>query len=152
MIATLQRKPLGQLLLTKGLIKRRRNIRRVIHNFRLLTEELGDKDTQLAEFVDSSNANFKALANQSDNIQAALRELPPTLRQADTTLTNATGLANQIGVSWTLTGAPDRVAAELAAIGRVGPAEIKRVAAKVLDLDRAAVVVGTPAARPVGGR
>ena len=53
------------------------NIKRVIHNFRLLTEELGKKDTQLAEFVDSSNANFKALRRtRSENIQAALRELP----------------------------------------------------------------------------
>jgi phospholipid/cholesterol/gamma-HCH transport system substrate-binding protein len=72
-------------------------VRHVIHNFRLLTEELGKKDTQLAEFVDSSNANFKALANQDANIQATLRELPPTLQQAETTLTNATGLANQLG-------------------------------------------------------
>jgi phospholipid/cholesterol/gamma-HCH transport system substrate-binding protein len=79
------------------LSERRRNVRRVIHNFRLLTEELGDKDTQLAEFVDSSNANFEALAQQDANLRDTLRELPPTLQQAETTLGKATTLANELG-------------------------------------------------------
>ena len=38
------------------LAKRRHNIKRVIHNFSLLTEELGSKDQQLADFVVNSNA------------------------------------------------------------------------------------------------
>jgi phospholipid/cholesterol/gamma-HCH transport system substrate-binding protein len=84
-------------LITAKLKDRRENLKRVIHNFRLLTEELGKKDTQLAELVDSSNANFKAFAAQDQNIQAALRELPPTLQQAETTLTKVTPLANQLG-------------------------------------------------------
>jgi phospholipid/cholesterol/gamma-HCH transport system substrate-binding protein len=79
------------------LAKRRRNVRRVIHNFRLLTEELGAKDTQLAEFVDSSNANFEALARQDANLRDTLRELPPTLQQAETTLTNAKTFADELG-------------------------------------------------------
>ena len=87
--------------ITQELAKRRRNTRRVIHNFRLLTEELGDKDTQLAELVDSSNANFKALANQDANLRAALRELPPTLEQAKTTLGKTTTLANELGPTMT---------------------------------------------------
>jgi phospholipid/cholesterol/gamma-HCH transport system substrate-binding protein len=69
----------------------------VIHNFRLLTEELGNKDTQLAQFVDSSNTNFQAFAQQDNNLRAALRELPPTLQQAETTLGKTTTLANQLG-------------------------------------------------------
>jgi len=83
--------------ITQKLAERRRNTRRVIHNFRLLAEELGDKDTQLAEFVDSSNANFEALAAQDGNLRAALRELPPTLQQAETTLGKATVLADELG-------------------------------------------------------
>jgi phospholipid/cholesterol/gamma-HCH transport system substrate-binding protein len=83
--------------ITKELAKRRRNTRRVIHNFRLLTEALGDKDTQLAQFVDSSNANFAAFAAQDNNLRAALRELPPTLQQAETTLGKTTTLANELG-------------------------------------------------------
>jgi phospholipid/cholesterol/gamma-HCH transport system substrate-binding protein len=83
--------------ITGKLSERRRNLRRVIHNFRLLTEELGAKDTQLAQFVDSSNANFQALAAQDANLRATLRELPPTLRQAETTLGKTTTLANELG-------------------------------------------------------
>ena len=83
--------------ITKELAKRERNMKRVVHNFRLLTEELGDKDTQLAELVDSSNANFQALAAQDQNLRSALRELPPTLQQAQTTLTKTTTLANELG-------------------------------------------------------
>ena len=83
--------------ITKLLAERRRNTKRVIHNFRLLTEELGSKDTQLAELVDSSNANFQALASQDQNLRAALRELPPTLQQAETTLGKTTALADELG-------------------------------------------------------
>jgi phospholipid/cholesterol/gamma-HCH transport system substrate-binding protein len=83
--------------ITKELAKRKRNTRRVIHNFRLLTEELGNKDTQLAQLVDSSNQNFQAFAAQDDNLRAALRELPPTLQQAESTLGKATTLANELG-------------------------------------------------------
>jgi phospholipid/cholesterol/gamma-HCH transport system substrate-binding protein len=83
--------------ITKELSKRRQNTRRVIHNFRLLTEELGNKDTQLAQLVDSSNQNFQAFAAQDQNLRAALRELPPTLTQAQSTLGKATTLANELG-------------------------------------------------------
>ena len=44
------------------LARRQVNIRRVIHNFSLLVEELGGKDDQLAEFVENSNAVFAVLA------------------------------------------------------------------------------------------
>ncbi len=41
--------------ITKGLAKRRANIARSISNFKKVSEELGARDTQLAEFVSSSN-------------------------------------------------------------------------------------------------
>jgi phospholipid/cholesterol/gamma-HCH transport system substrate-binding protein len=83
--------------ITTLLAERRKNSRRVIHNFRLLAEELGAKDTQLAAFVDSSNANFQALARQDSNIRATLRELPPTLQQAESALTKTQTLASELG-------------------------------------------------------
>jgi phospholipid/cholesterol/gamma-HCH transport system substrate-binding protein len=45
----------------------------------------------------SSNANFQALAAQDQNIRESLRLLPPTLRQAKTTLTSANALSKQLG-------------------------------------------------------
>jgi phospholipid/cholesterol/gamma-HCH transport system substrate-binding protein len=83
--------------ITTALATRRRSIKRVIHNFSLLSQELGKKDTQLAGLVDSSNANFQALASQDQNLRGALRELPPTLQQADSTLGKAKTLADQLG-------------------------------------------------------
>jgi phospholipid/cholesterol/gamma-HCH transport system substrate-binding protein len=81
-----------------GLVSQRKaNIKRVIHNFSLLATELGKRDTQLAEFVGSANANFKALANQSANIQESLRLLPGTLTTARTSLVKADALAKQLG-------------------------------------------------------
>lgn len=83
--------------ITKRLIARRGNLRRVVHNFQLLANELGDKDTQLAAFVDSANANFAAIARQDANLRAALRELPGTLSQTASTLRGVDALATNLG-------------------------------------------------------
>jgi phospholipid/cholesterol/gamma-HCH transport system substrate-binding protein len=83
--------------ITKGLVVRRRNLQRVVHNFQELANELGDKDTQLASFVDSANANFAAIARQDANLRAALRELPGTLGQTAATLRGVDALATNLG-------------------------------------------------------
>ena len=82
---------------TKGLIKRRRNIRRVIHNFQELSTALGDKDKQLASFVDSSNANFEAFAQEEGSLREALQLFPGTLSQTATTLQHTNSLAKELG-------------------------------------------------------
>lgn len=76
---------------------RRKNIKRVIHNFSLLTKELGDKDTQLADFVESSNAVFGVLARQDANLRATLQELPSALDETQTTLAKVDRLAGVLG-------------------------------------------------------
>ena len=83
--------------ITAELAERRRNVRRVVHDFRLLTEELGAHDDQLAALVDSANANFGALARQDSSLRAALRELPPTLETARDSLGKADDLASELG-------------------------------------------------------
>ena len=82
---------------TLALAERRRNLRRVIHNFQELATELGSKDEQLAAFVDSANANFEALAAEEDSIRESLRLLPGTLGQTETTLRKASTLATELG-------------------------------------------------------
>lgn len=83
--------------IAEQLAKRRTNIKRVIHNFSLLVDELGSKDDQLASFVDSSNAVFAALAEEDENLRAALQELPSTLDETQTALGKAKLLANELG-------------------------------------------------------
>src|SRR4029079_603857 len=55
--------------INEGLALARKNLARVVHNFSLLTDELGRRDTQLANFVQNNNAVFATLAGQD----AALR-------------------------------------------------------------------------------
>jgi phospholipid/cholesterol/gamma-HCH transport system substrate-binding protein len=59
------------------------NVSHGIHNFRLLLEALGNKDKQLAELVDSSNAVFATFSQQDRQVQETLRELPGVLRQTN---------------------------------------------------------------------
>jgi len=79
------------------LAKRRENIKRVVHNFSLLTGELGSKDQQIADFVQSSNAVFAILAEQSSNLEETLRRLPGTLDTTSTTLAKVDTMAKVLG-------------------------------------------------------
>ena len=79
------------------LISRRHNIKRVIHNFQLLSTALAKRDDQLAGFVDSANKNFEAFASEESSLRAALREFPGALSQTTTTLTKTDKLAGQLG-------------------------------------------------------
>jgi phospholipid/cholesterol/gamma-HCH transport system substrate-binding protein len=73
--------------------KRRANLRRAVHSFRLLSEELARRDTELGEFVDSSAAALGGFAAREAEVRAALRELPGTLRATGAALTSAQGFA-----------------------------------------------------------
>ena len=83
--------------ITRLLVGRRQNLRRVIHNFQELSTALGQRDKQLASLVDSANANFQALASQQDALREAIRLFPGTLDQTEQTLTKTSALAAQLG-------------------------------------------------------
>lgn len=83
--------------LNTALARRQANIRRTIHNFRLLAEALGAKDDQLATLVDASNRVFRAFASQDARLREALRLLPGTLDATDTGLQKADRLATVLG-------------------------------------------------------
>jgi len=83
--------------INEQLARRDDNIRRAIHNFSLLTEELGKKDDQVADFVVDSNAVFASLASQDAALRETLRELPSSLRVTNTNLGKAQALADELG-------------------------------------------------------
>ena len=83
--------------ITSQLKERRVNIRRTVHNFQLLANALGDKDAQLTQLVDSTDAVFRAFASEDQNIQATLAQLPPTLTDTQVTLRKLTTLGNTLG-------------------------------------------------------
>ena len=82
------------------LSERRENAERAIHSFRLLAEELGKKDSQLASLIDSSNANFQVFAEQEANLRRALQLFPAALATTEDTLGKAEDLANELGPSF----------------------------------------------------
>jgi phospholipid/cholesterol/gamma-HCH transport system substrate-binding protein len=77
--------------------QRKKNVARVIHNFRLITDALASTDGTLGRFVESSNANFAAFASQDAALREALSLLPGTLQVAQTTLGKADKLALTAG-------------------------------------------------------
>jgi phospholipid/cholesterol/gamma-HCH transport system substrate-binding protein len=83
--------------ITGLLAQRRHNIKHVIHNFQELATQVGTKDDQLGQLVDSANANFQSFAAEEASIRESLRLLPGTLGQTETTLGKASTLAARLG-------------------------------------------------------
>jgi phospholipid/cholesterol/gamma-HCH transport system substrate-binding protein len=81
----------------EALAVRRKNLKRVVHNFSLLTDELGRRDDQVAAFVQNSNAVFAALSRQDAALRETLRQLPGTLSVTNTTLAKTERLAEELG-------------------------------------------------------
>jgi phospholipid/cholesterol/gamma-HCH transport system substrate-binding protein len=80
-----------------ALATRRQNIANSIHNFQLLSTELGNRDQDLTNFVDASDAVLASFARQEASIRSAIRELPGTLKETQGALTSANDLALQAG-------------------------------------------------------
>ena len=76
---------------------RHANVARSIHNFRLVMEALGGKDTQLAQLVDASNAVFAVFAKQEQNVQSLLHLLPGALAKTRTGLGKLATAASVLG-------------------------------------------------------
>ncbi|HEU5063870.1 MAG TPA: MlaD family protein [Solirubrobacterales bacterium] len=68
--------------LNKAVAARRIELARVIHNFGLLTTELGRNDAVIKRFVTSSKDALGNFANQQESVQAAFEEFPSALRAA----------------------------------------------------------------------
>jgi phospholipid/cholesterol/gamma-HCH transport system substrate-binding protein len=76
---------------------RHANTARSIHNFRLLMEALGEKDKQLAQLVDASNAVFAVFAKQEKSVESLLHLLPGALAKTRTGLGKLATAANVLG-------------------------------------------------------
>ena len=83
--------------ISSAVAARRRNVRRVIHNFRLISDELASTDGTLGRFVESSNVNFRAFARQDTALREAIALLPGTLEAANTGLQKADQLGQILG-------------------------------------------------------
>jgi phospholipid/cholesterol/gamma-HCH transport system substrate-binding protein len=68
--------------LNRAVAQRRVALARTIHDFSLLTTELGRHDSALERFVTSSRAALGNFANQQQSLQETIAELPATLAAA----------------------------------------------------------------------
>jgi phospholipid/cholesterol/gamma-HCH transport system substrate-binding protein len=75
--------PTARLLqeISQELQTRHVEIARSVHNFRLLIEALGGKDTQLAQLIEASNSVFATFAAEDSSFQRTLQLLPGALRK-----------------------------------------------------------------------
>ena len=76
---------------------RHANIARSIHNFRLLMEALGAKDTQIAQLVQAANGVFATFASEEANLQKTLHLLPGALRKTGTNLGKIATASSKLG-------------------------------------------------------
>jgi len=78
--AALQPFIVGAGQLTAALAERRAATRRLIHNAAVLTTELGRRQRQLRTLVEAGSATLGTLQEGSSDLDATLRQLPPSLR------------------------------------------------------------------------
>lgn len=84
---------------SRGIARRRANLRRLVHNYSELTNELADKDGELTRLVSGSNSVFEALASEDANISETIARLPSALRQTESTLVWVDDLGRVLGPS-----------------------------------------------------
>jgi phospholipid/cholesterol/gamma-HCH transport system substrate-binding protein len=79
--------------LNREVVKRRRNLARLVHTSAANFRELGTRDNEITEMVRSSEAMFRSLASEDDNISLAIARAPSTLAQLEETL----GVVDELG-------------------------------------------------------
>jgi phospholipid/cholesterol/gamma-HCH transport system substrate-binding protein len=91
--------PIGHELATIGreVAKRQADVSISIHNFGLLMEALGNKDSQLAALVDSANAVFATFSQEDRQVQETLHELPAALKATNKGLAKASTAFHTVG-------------------------------------------------------
>ena len=84
-------------LITRELHFRHANIAHAIHNFKLLMEAFGNKDQQLADLIQSSNAVFATFAQENQSVQRTLQLLPGALSKTEQGLGKLATAFNVVG-------------------------------------------------------
>ena len=75
----------------------REQLAQLIHNYVILTDELGRQDEDLVRLVTASNDVFETLASVDSNISESVARLPGTLRTTETTLAKVDDLGQVLG-------------------------------------------------------
>lgn len=98
---------------SEAIADRRRNLRRLVNRYSLLTGEVGRSDRDLVRLVRSGSAAFAALAAEEPSLERAVAALPQSLRASEDALVSAGALGRELEPT---------VTALRPAIRRLGPA------------------------------
>ncbi len=82
---------------SKAVARRRGNLKRLIHNYGLLTTELGNADRDIVKLVGASNDALSAFAAADQSISEGVRKLPGALNQTQQTLDKLGPYADRLG-------------------------------------------------------
>ena len=77
--------------------RRRGNLKRLVHNYGLLTTELGRSDRDIVKLVGASNDALQGFADADQGISASVRKLPGALEQTNQTLDKVGPYADELG-------------------------------------------------------
>jgi phospholipid/cholesterol/gamma-HCH transport system substrate-binding protein len=81
---------------SSAIAERRHNMKRLIHNYAALVDELSTKDHDLRTLVEASNSVFKQFAAEDQNISATVGRLPGALNQTAGTLQKVSTLSREL--------------------------------------------------------
>jgi ABC-type transporter Mla subunit MlaD len=113
---------------------------RLIHNFGLVTAELGRRDVLVRQLVGSGAASLSELGGNEAAVQAVINQLPPTMSQLESTFTTVRAAADHLDPAF---GALQSVAAALPAglrgltrFGRAAEPALARLRAPLPQLNQ----------------
>jgi phospholipid/cholesterol/gamma-HCH transport system substrate-binding protein len=86
---------------TGAIADRRRRVRRLVGNLRLLTHATAGKDRELAQLVSASAATFRAIDAQQASLRTGLSALPGTVTAARRALAAAQPFSERLGPTLT---------------------------------------------------
>lgn len=118
--------------------------RRLVHNAAVLTKVLGANQAELRTLVEDGAATLGTLQSGSRDLDATLRELPPTLDRATSSLAAVRGVLPPVDTAVrSLYPVADRLSASLASLRRLGDAanpaieDLQEPVGKLVPLSRA---------------
>lgn len=123
--------------MSKQLGERETMTRRLVHNIGVLNTELGRRDRELRTLVSSGSSTLRTLQAGSTDLDATLRELPPTLDGIDESFAAVRGVLDDVDDAVvSLRPVADRLPGSLAALRRLSVSAHPAVRALQRPVDR----------------
>jgi phospholipid/cholesterol/gamma-HCH transport system substrate-binding protein len=137
--------------LNTEVVKRRRNLARLVHNYGSTVSRLGREDEDLRALVSNASRVFGRLSREDQRISAAVERLPRTLRRTESTLVTLNELGQVAGPAFRALRRPirrvDDANRELKPLAEKGEPIIRRQVRPLVRAARPYVDDVRPAAR-----